>query len=224
MFNPGRKARVFRCEAIRPLPRLSLHEGRLLCIDPRPGNTMVSTPSGRRPIALIPTRSRPATLAPARSLPPRPPPPEAGRPPRSPPHSKPAGSPIPHVKPAALIPSLKAGLRPRPHAKLKHRIASAPKEESSRPAPANQRMDRDGSGARSRYASPPDANRGRSGPEAALPAGFPSPHLSERGRSTCPSWQYCDIGCIFSEVPPAPAKTRSIVQHFPRKASSSPPA
>ena len=154
---------------------------------------------------------------------PDPPPPEVGRPPRFPPHSKPAGCPIPHAKPTALIPHSKPAGDPSP------REAEAPdcfgaEGESPRPAPADQRMDRDGAGARSRYASPPDANRGRSGLKAALPAGFPSPHLSDRGGSTCPSWQDCDIGCIFSEVPPAPTKTRSIAQHFPRKSPSPPPA
>lgn len=139
------------------------------------------------------------------------------------PHPKPAPRPPTRSRPTALIPHSKPAGDPSP------REAEAPdcfgaEGESPRPAPADQRMDRDGAGARSRYASPPDANRGRSGLKAALPAGFPSPHLSDRGGSTCPSWQDCDIGCIFSEVPPAPTKTRSIAQHFPRKSPSPPPA
>ena len=134
--------------------RLSRLKGRLLCIEPRPGNTTVPTPSGRRP---TPTRSRSTTQVPTRSLPPLPPPPEVGRPPRSPPHSKPAGCPIPHAKPTALIPHSKPAGGPSP------REAEAPdcfdaEGESPRPAPADQRMDRDGASARSRYASPPDAN------------------------------------------------------------------
>ena len=190
--------------------RLSRLKGRLLCIDPRPGNTTAPTPRGRRP-------------TPTRSLRPDPPP-EVGRPPQSPPHSKPAGCPIPHAKPAALTPSLKADRQPRPPRETEAPDRFGAEGESPRPAPADRRMGQDGASARSRYATPPNANRGRSGLNAALPACFPSPHLSDRGGSTCPSWQHCDIGCIFSEVPPAPVKIRSIAQHFPRKSPSPPPA
>ena len=83
--------------------RLSRLKGRLLCFDPRPGNTTVPTPSGRRP---TPTRSRSPRPSPTRS------------------------------RPTAPIPSpLKAGRRSRPHAKLRHRIASMPKGKRPVPLP-----------------------------------------------------------------------------------------
>ena len=58
--------------------RLSRLKGRLLCIDLRPGNTTVPTPSGRRP---TPTRSRSPRPSPTRSRPtaPIPSPLKAGR-------------------------------------------------------------------------------------------------------------------------------------------------
>ena len=80
--------------------RLSRLKGRLLCIDPRPGNTTAPTPRGRQ--STPPEACRPD------------PPPEVGRPPRSPPHSKPAGCPIPHAKPTALIPHSKPAGGPVP--------------------------------------------------------------------------------------------------------------
>ena len=90
--------------------RLSRLKGRLLCIDPRPGNTTVPTPSSRRP---TPTRSRSTTQVPTRSLPPRPPTrsrPTALVPTRSLPPRPPTRS-----RPTAPMPSpLKAGRMPVP--------------------------------------------------------------------------------------------------------------
>ena len=94
--------------------RLSRLKGRLLCFDPRSGNTTVPTPSGRRPTALASTRSRPTTLVPTRSRSPRP----------SPTRSRPT-APIPSPLKAGRMPHppreadrpdppLKAGRRPVP--------------------------------------------------------------------------------------------------------------
>ena len=180
-------------------------------MDPSPGNTTVPTPSGRRP---TPTR---------------------GRSPRPPTRSR----------PTALIPSLKAGRMPHPPREA-GRLDPLTQSRPAAPIPPPREaevpdcFDAEGGivSSRSRRSTDEPGRGGRTFPirhtterharefrtRSSSTCSFFIPHLSDRGGSTCPSWQYCDIGCIFSEVPPAPGKIRSIAQHFPRKSPSPPPA